>query len=253
MKFTKKTIILGAVGLIVIIGIATGLPIFFYQKSNKLTVTFIYRAGIMLEHNFKRIYIDPYFLLDSYEKKPADAIFITHSHEDHLSTYDIHKIYKSSTTVICPSSARSYLLQYDPVTVHPMEEGTFGKIPYQAFPMYTNNSIHPKENNWVGYILDFNGFTLFHTGDSDCIPEYTQLEGKIDLLFLPIYDSYNMMGPAEVNQTIHIIKPRYVIPIHYLDAALDVFMSDSAPFLTNTTILNLAYGESYTFTLSQEI
>jgi len=252
MKFTKKTIILGAIGLIFLIGVATGLPIFFYQKRNRLTITFIYRGAIMLEHNFKRIYIDPYVLLSAYDDRPADAIFITHSHGDHLSIFDINKIHKSSTMIICPSSANSYLLSYDPITVQPMEEGMYGKIPFQAFPMYTNNSIHPKENNWVGYILDFNGFTLFHVGDSDYIPEYAQLEGKIDVLFLPIYDSYNMMGPTEVNQTINIIKPRYMIPIHYLEPALETFMTDYAPFLTNTTILNLELGESYTFTLSHE-
>jgi L-ascorbate metabolism protein UlaG (beta-lactamase superfamily) len=252
VKLSKKKIIIGTISLAVILGASIGLPVFFYSKSNKLTVTFIYRAAIMLEHNFKRIYIDPYILGNNYDDKPADAIFITHSHEDHLSIYDINKIYTPSTTIICPSSVRSFLLSYNTETVQPMGNGTFGKIPNQAFPMNTFSTIHPKENNWVGYILDFNGFTLFHTGDSDCIPEYAQLEGKIDLLFLPIYDSYNMMGPAEVNQTINIIKPRYVVPIHYLEEALDEFMSDYAPFLTNTTILNLAYGESHTFTLSHE-
>ncbi len=252
MKFTKKTIILCAIGLICIIGLGTGLPIFFYSKSNKLTVTFVYRAAIMLEYNFKRIYIDPYGLAPTYEEKPADAIFITHSHEDHLSTYNLNKIYRASTTVICPASAASMLFSYDPTPVQPMDEGMYGKIPYQAFPMYTNNSIHPIENNWVGFILDFKGFTLFHVGDSDCIPEYSQLEGQIDVLFLPIYDSYNMMGPAEVNETIHIIKPRYMIPIHYLEDALDDFINNYAPSIQNTTILNLEYGESHTFTLSQE-
>ena len=252
MKWSRKKVILSAIGLSVIIGLATGLPIFFYQKSNKLTVTFIYRAGIMLEHNFKRIYIDPYVLLGDYSKKQADAIFITHSHEDHLSTYDINKIYTSKTTIYCPASDSALLAQYNTIPLQPMEEGMYGKIPFQAFPMYTNSTVHPIENNWVGYILDFKGFTLFHAGDSDCIPEYAQLEGKIDVLFLPIYDSYNMMGPAEVNQTIHIIQPRYMIPIHYLDAALEVFMNDYAPYITNTTILNLGLQESHTFSLSRE-
>ena len=252
MKFTKKTVILGAIGLILIVGLGTGLPIFFYQKSNRLTVTFIYRACVMLEHNFERIYIDPYGLPPAYDNKPADAIFITHSHEDHLSTYNINKIYQSSTTIICPNSAASYLFSYNPIPVQPMDEGAYGKISYQAFPMYTNNSVHPIENNWVGYILNFKGFTLFHVGDSDCITEYAQLEGQIDVLFLPIYDSYNMMGPAEVNETINIIKPKYMIPIHYLDNALEEFMNDYAPHIANTTILNLEYDESYTFILSQE-
>ncbi len=253
MKFTKKKVILSAIGLVIVLGVATGLPIFFYAKSNRLTVTFIYRAGIMLEHNFKRFYIDPYVLLDNYDNKPADVIFITHSHEDHMSPYDIDKIGKPKTTIICPSSVAPYVFSYNPITVQPMDEGVVEKIPYQAFPMYTNNSVHPIENNWVGYILNFKGFTLFHVGDSDCIPEYAQLEGQIDLLFLPVYDSYNMMGPAEVNQTIHMIKPRYVILIHYLTTARDSFLNNYAPYLTNTTILSLELGESHTFKISQEV
>jgi L-ascorbate metabolism protein UlaG (beta-lactamase superfamily) len=252
VKLSKKKIIFGSIGLAIILGTGIGLPTYFYSKSNNLTVTFIFRPAIMLEHNFKRYYIDPYVLLGDYDNKPADAIFITHSHEDHLSIYDINKIYTDKTTIYCPTTDSSLLAMYNTVPLDPMDEGMCGKIPFQTFPMYTESSIHPIENNWLGYILDFNGFTLFHVGDSDCIPEYTQLEGKIDVLFLPIYDSYNMMGPAEVNQTINMIKPKYIIPIHYLDDALEDFINDYVPYLTDTTFLRLQLGESHTFKISAE-
>ena len=166
MKLSKKKIVFGVIGIAVILGAGISLPFIFYSKGNNLTVTFIYRAGIMLEHNFKRIYIDPYVLLHNYDDKPADAIFITHSHEDHLSTYDIDKIYKPSTTIYCPSSVAPFLISYNTIALDPMEEGAFGKIPFQTFPMYTNNSVHPIANNWIGYIFDFKGFLsatrIFH-------------------------------------------------------------------------------------------
>jgi hypothetical protein len=43
-----------------------------------------------------------------------------------------------------------------------------------------------------------------------------------------------------------------MIPIHYLEPALEEFMNDYAPSVENTTILNLEYDETFTFKLSQE-
>ena len=254
MKLTKTQRIITIIGIVLVVMLGTGLPLFFYQKNNKLKVTYIHRAGIMLEYNFNRFYIDPLALIGDYSKKQADAIFITHSHEDHLSTYDIDKIYTDSTTIVCAASDTSLLAQYHSnlFPVNPMDEGVVEKISFQAFPMYTDNWVHPKENNWTGYILNFNDFTLFHAGDSANISEYSQLAGQIDVLFLPIYDSFNMMGPVEVNETIHRIKPKFMIPIHYLDDALEDFETHYVPYLTDTIYLRIQKGESYTFNLARE-
>lgn len=48
-------------------------------------------------------YIDPYnFPINLTSLEPADFIFITHAHPDHLSPNDIGKIVKNSTVFVAP-------------------------------------------------------------------------------------------------------------------------------------------------------
>ncbi len=48
-----------------------------------INVTLLNNAGVMIETNGQRIYIDPFDIPRDYADKPADAIFVTHSHGDH--------------------------------------------------------------------------------------------------------------------------------------------------------------------------
>ncbi|MBT6335446.1 MBL fold metallo-hydrolase, partial [bacterium] len=72
---------------------------------------------------------------------------------------------------------------------------------------------HPKEEKKVGYVLDFNGLKLFHTGDADNIPEFASLK-DIDIALLPVSGTY-VMTPEEAVQATRVIKPKMVIPMHY--------------------------------------
>ncbi len=56
-------------------------------------------SSFKLEAAGKVIYIDPYHIDDT---APADYIFITHPHPDHLSPPDITQIVKKETLIVCP-------------------------------------------------------------------------------------------------------------------------------------------------------
>src|SRR5919106_3132370 len=58
----------------------------------------------------------------------------------------------------------------------------------QAVPAYNIRperlQMHPKENNWVGYVVELEGNVYYHAGDTDHLPE---LEGiRSDVAFVPI-------------------------------------------------------------------
>ena len=48
-----------------------------------VNVTLLSNAGVMIEADGMRIYIDPVDLPNSYMDYPADAVLITHHHGDH--------------------------------------------------------------------------------------------------------------------------------------------------------------------------
>ena len=157
----------------------------------------------------KIIYIDPYEISDT---EKADIILITHTHHDHLSMDDIEKIRKLDTAVFAPEDARSKLSDFK--SVKPYQFFNVGKIKIETVPAYNlDKEFHPEEKNWVGYIIEINGQRIYHAGDTDLIPEMSELK-DIDVALLPIGGKYTM-DVTEALQAVNIIQPKIAIPMHY--------------------------------------
>jgi L-ascorbate metabolism protein UlaG (beta-lactamase superfamily) len=72
---------------------------------------------------------------------------------------------------------------------------------------------HPKgEGN--GYILTFGQSNVLIGGDTENIPEYSDLKMKIDVAFLPMNLPYTMT-PEMVAGAAKVIRPRILYPYHY--------------------------------------
>lgn len=112
-----------------------------------------------LDKNGNRIYfIDPFGLSERNLEK-ADIIFITHAHPDHFSQEDIDKIIKSDTIIVATSDVleKIDISSEKKIMVEPNKEYDIRGFKFSTIPAYNNKSeklsFHPKENNWVGYIL----------------------------------------------------------------------------------------------------
>jgi len=158
----------------------------------------------------KTIYIDPYQLADNLPK--ADIIICTHSHFDHCSPEDIAKIQdKNTTLVVTADSAKK--ISGNIQIIAPGESLDFGEIIIKAVPAYnTNKSFHPKENGWIGVIVDDGNVKIYHTGDSDVIPEMKNVSA--DVWLVPVSGTY-VMTAEEAAEIINEIKPQAAIPMHY--------------------------------------
>ena len=56
----------------------------------------------------------------------------------------------------------------DYVYLNPFEETSIGDILVKTIPAYNiNKPFHPKENNWLGYIVTYNDISYYVTGDTD--------------------------------------------------------------------------------------
>ena len=166
----------------------------------------------------KTIYFDPFKINQNYND--ADIIFITHDHFDHYSEEDIDKVKNQKTTIVVPQDLLQKVQskgfnEEHIITVEPNKNYTVQDINFQTIPAYnTNKDFHPKQNNWVGYIIQINGYTYYIAGDTDITEENKQV--KCDIALVPIGGTYTMTY-KEAAELINHIKPKIAIPTHYAE------------------------------------
>lgn len=166
----------------------------------------------------KIIYIDPFKIDVNYND--ADIIFITHDHYDHYSEEDIDKVKKEDTIFIVPEELLTKLLRKgynknDIITVEPNKQYMVEGIKFETVLAYnTNKAFHPKENEWVGYIIELKGIKYYIAGDTDITEENKKV--KCDVAFVPVGGTYTM-DFKEAASLINEIKPKIAVPTHYGD------------------------------------
>lgn len=176
--------------------------------------TWFKQSGYRWEGDGRTIYIDPW---DVPEGQPsADVIFITHAHFDHYSPDDLARLAVEGTVLVAPRDiARE--LSGEVVAVSPGDVADAGGIKVQAVPAY--NTVegrldnHPKGNGWVGYILELQGRSYYHAGDTDHLPELNDV--RADVSFLPVGGSDFTMDPHEAAGLAKAISPEIAVPMHY--------------------------------------
>lgn len=164
----------------------------------------------------KIIYFDPFKTNQNY--KDADLIFITHSHYDHFSEEDILRVKKNSTKIIITSDLKEKTIdlgfdENDIIVVLPNQELEVDNIKINTIPAYnTNKQFHPKENNWVGYIIELDSIKYYIAGDTDVTDDNMNI--TCDVTFVPVGGTFTMTYSEAANLVNHI-KPKIAIPTHY--------------------------------------
>lgn len=166
------------------------------------------------------ICIDPFKLTNFIS---ADLVLISHNHFDHLSEDDLTKIVNENTTIIAANECLSQLSKLnckETIGISPNGEKIIGGVKIRAVRAYnldkinpdTQKPFHPREDNKVGFIVTINGISIYHTGDSDVIPEMDDLQP--DVLLVPVSGTY-VMTASEAVTAVGKIKPKLAIPMHY--------------------------------------
>ncbi len=162
----------------------------------------------------KIIYFDPFKIED--EKHDADIIFITHNHYDHMDAESIKKIKNKNTIIVAPKSMEEVIKNIEfkeYVFLNPYEEINIGSINIKTIPAYNiSKTFHPKENNWLGYIITYNNVSYYVAGDTDKTNENEKV--KCDVALIPIGGHFTM-DVNEASELIKKINPKIVVPIHY--------------------------------------
>lgn len=159
----------------------------------------------------KVIYVDPWKLKSA---EPADLILISHSHYDHLSAEDVAKIRKADTVILATPDAASALTG-DVRALRPGDKVTVQGVAVEAVPSYnTNKAFHPRNNDWIGFVVTVGGQRIYYAGDTDVVPEMNHI--RADIAIVPVGGTYTMTA-EEAAQAVHAIRPKLAIPIHYGD------------------------------------
>lgn len=164
----------------------------------------------------KTIYIDPFKI--KVNRNDADIIFITHDHYDHYSEEDIAKVRKENSIIVAPVNLAEKLMNIgfnrkNIILVEPNNIYNIEQIKIRTIPSYNvGKKFHPKENNWVGYILEIESISYYIPGDTDLTPENRKI--KCDVAFVPVGGTYTM-NSEEAAELVNEIKPKIAIPIHY--------------------------------------
>ena len=175
----------------------------------------LYHSSIRINKE-KTIYIDPFKIDRNYND--ADIIFVTHDHYDHYSEEDIDKVINENTVIVIPEELLTKVLKKGInkeaiVTVEPNKKYMVQGIKFETIPAYNiNKTFHPKENDWVGYVIEINGVKYYIAGDTDITEENKRV--KCDVAFVPVGGTYTM-DFEEAAQLVNEIQPKVAVPIHY--------------------------------------
>jgi L-ascorbate metabolism protein UlaG (beta-lactamase superfamily) len=177
--------------------------------------TWYRQAAYRYEGDGKQIYIDPWGIPD--DAPPADVIFVTHAHSDHYNPDDFEKVRTAQTTIVAPRDvANDCGLTGTIVPVVPGETIDAAGVKAETVPAYNiveeRLEKHPKAKNWVGYLLDLGGRTIYHAGDTDHVSDLNSI--KAEVAFVPVGGTFTMDVP-EAAGLIREIRPALAVPNHY--------------------------------------
>ncbi|MFW9903710.1 MAG: MBL fold metallo-hydrolase [Candidatus Thorarchaeota archaeon] len=194
------------------------------------------------------VYIDPYMVSSDAEK--ADIIICTHHHGEHFSLTDVIRVRDGNTSLYTPKPDPSI----DGIGPTPEELFTLGfrNVSFVQPGMVVNHSgtilefvpaynidkfnpntgqpWHPRWANWTGVIVEIGGTRIYHSGDSDHIPEMEKIDCDI---FLAPVGGVGVMTAKEAAEAVESLKKtsdlKYAIPMHYT-----YFPGMTSPYLPAT-------------------
>jgi L-ascorbate metabolism protein UlaG (beta-lactamase superfamily) len=177
-------------------------------------------SGFRLRVGRAVVYIDPYRVPEGAPQ--ANLILVTHGHYDHFSPRDVERLSGRDTWLVGPPavaervSGRVHSITPGETLYDELVRG----VHVGAVAAYNTSKrdgdgkpFHPREAGWVGYELNIRGERLYHSGDTDVIPEMDRVTG-VDVALLPVSGVY-VMTAQEAAEAARRIQPRVAVPMHW--------------------------------------
>ena len=207
---------------------------------------------VVLTKEKSMLVFDPYKVEPYKDELEQDAhlqyVFLSHDHFDHFSPQDIDYLLKNMQPhkdfkIVFPKSiyekVHAGLVDYGvtkdklyPVSLFESYDLPFANatLRFVPVPAYNINKFkepgkvyHPREAGYAGYVLKIGSVRVYFAGDTDLIPELSELKGHVDIAFVPISGTY-VMTLEEAVEAVGRFLPLIVIPMHYGSIVGDMLM-----------------------------
>jgi L-ascorbate metabolism protein UlaG (beta-lactamase superfamily) len=193
-------------------------------------VRWLGHSSLLIESDGRKILIDPFLTGNPKaaakpEEIDANLILISHGHGDHVG--DAIPIARRTGAIVATNYEISVWLQQpaqglDPDRIHGLQHGgsfMFDDAVKIKLTLAFHGSVLPDGSNGgnpCGFVLSFpDGSKIYDAADTALFGDMALIgEEGLDLAFLPIGDYYTM-GVEDSIRAIKLLKPRFVIPIHY--------------------------------------
>jgi L-ascorbate metabolism protein UlaG (beta-lactamase superfamily) len=160
----------------------------------------------------KTVYIDPW-KIDG-EPHDGDLVLVSHSHYDHFSEEDIRSVLKEDGRVVGSEDVIEDFGRGDALA--PGASLEIGGMTVFGIPAYNvEKDFHPRENNWLGFVLQMDGVRIYYAGDTDAAEEMKGLE-NIDFALMPVGGTFTF-GPEEAAEAVNGFSPKRAMPYHWGD------------------------------------
>lgn len=222
----------------------------FETPGGPITVHPVAHASFVMETPKGTIYVDPVGDVGVYGAFPApDLILVTHQHGDHYNEETLLGIVQEGTEIITNPAVFAMLsagLKAQASAVANGDVAVFANMNIEAIPAYNLTEerlkFHPPGRD-NGYVLNFEGFRVYISGDTEDIPEMRALM-DIDLAFVCMNLPFTMDANAAAS-AVSEFAPRFVYPYHY--RGRDGGTQDPEAFAKRlgTAEIDVIYGDWY--------
>lgn len=195
-----------------------------FFTTNNGTFVYMYcikHGSVKMKIGNKWLYVDPVTNavppVTDYSTMPkADVILLTHEHFDHLDSVAIRQLSKSETQLVVNPRCGELLGGAGSVMKNGDSKSVGNKWKLEAVPAYNTSAekqqFHPKGRD-NGYVLTVNGLRIYIAGDTEDIPEMSELK-DVDVAFLPCNLPFTMT-PEQLSNAAKTIQPKVLFPYHY--------------------------------------
>lgn len=191
---------------------------FTTPTGDKVEIAMIHHGSIAISYKGFQIQVDPVRQtggteIDYSAFPKADCILVTHEHGDHFDPAAIEFLSKAGTRVLLNPASQAKLGKGESVSNgDTLRIGPVGIIAVPAYNISEDHlQFHPKGRD-NGYILDFDGFRVYVSGDTEDIDEMAGF-GPLDVAFLSTNQPYTMTTTQCVDAAM-TLDPKILIPYH---------------------------------------
>ncbi|MHA7875856.1 MBL fold metallo-hydrolase [Roseivivax sp.] len=192
----------------------------FETEAGAITVHPVEHASFVLETPSGVIYVDTVGDAERYGDFPApDLVLITHEHGDHYNAETLSALVGEGTQIVTNPAVFDMLPEELAAKATSMANGDSGEmlgIAISAVPAHNTTeermNFHP-EGRDNGYVLDWDGFRMYISGDTEVTDEMRALE-NIDVAFVCMNLPFTM-GAEAAAEGVNAFQPAVVYPYHY--------------------------------------